>query len=56
MDYKNGKIAQKIIELQNDDGTWGNEFHSLAVPNNRHPLTRLIIIGRRPTIGICILN
>lgn len=26
MDYKNGKIAQQIITLQNDDGTWGMSF------------------------------
>ena len=24
---------------QNGDGTWGNEFHSLSVPNNKKPLT-----------------
>jgi len=39
MKHKNGKIAQEIISLQKDDGTWGYEFHSLSIPNNKKPLT-----------------
>ncbi len=38
MDYRSGKIAQQIIAVQNNDGTWGNEFHSLSIPNNKKPL------------------
>ncbi len=53
-DYKNGKIAQQIIELQNEDGTWGNEFHSLAMPNNKHPLTTEQALRRLKILGFTI--
>jgi hypothetical protein len=39
MNHKDGKLAQKVIQLQNDDGTWGQTFHSLSQPNKRYPLT-----------------
>ncbi len=26
MDYRSGKIAQQIIAVQNNDGTWGNYY------------------------------
>ena len=39
MAHKNGKIAEEIIALQNADGTWGNEFHSLSIPNKKKTLT-----------------
>ena len=51
MSYKNGKWARQILALQQDDGTWGLEFHSLSAPNKRHPLTteqalqRLMFLG-----------
>ena len=32
-------MAQQILSLQNEDGTWGYEFYSLAVPNNKKPRT-----------------
>ena len=37
MNYKTGNIANQIIAAQNADGTWGNEFHSLSIPNNKKP-------------------
>lgn len=39
MNHKDGKIAQKIIELQNHNGTWRQTFHSLSQPNKRFSLT-----------------
>lgn len=54
MDYKNGKIAQQIIALQHEDGTWGNEFHSLAMPNKRTPLTTEQALRRLKNLGFTI--
>jgi hypothetical protein len=51
MTYKDTKWATQIIALQNDDGTWGEQFHILSVPNKKYPLTteqalrRLLILG-----------
>lgn len=54
MDYKNSKSAQKIIELQNDDGTWGQLFHSLALPDKRYPLTTEQALRRLRVLGFTI--
>ena len=54
MDYKNGKIAQQIIALQNEDGTWGNEFHSLAIPNGKKALTTEQALRRLKILGFSI--
>ena len=54
MDHRNGKIAQQILELQNEDGTWGNEFHSLAIPTNKHPLTTEQALRRLKYLGFTI--
>ena len=54
MAHKNGKIAEQIIALQNDDGTWGNEFHSLSVPNNKKPLTTEQALRRLKLLGFTI--
>ena len=54
MNYKNSKIAQEIILLQKDDGTWGNEFHSLAIPSNRAPLTTEQALRRLKYLGFTI--
>ncbi len=56
MDYKNGKIAQQIIAMQNADGTWGNEFHSLSIPNNKKPLTTEQALRRLKLLGFTILD
>jgi hypothetical protein len=49
MDYKNGKWAKEIIQLQLNDGSWGN-FHSLSPSFNQtisteQALRRLRILG-----------
>ena len=54
MDYKNGQIAQHIINLQREDGTWGNEFHSMAMPNNKTPLTTEQALRRLQLLGFTI--
>ena len=54
MNYKTGKIANQIIALQNEDGTWGNEFHSLSVPNNNKPLTTEQALRRLKHLGFTI--
>ena len=54
MDYKNGKIAQQIIAIQNEDGTWGNEFHSLAIPSSKKALTTEQALRRLKILGFSI--
>jgi len=54
MAHKTGKIAEQIIALQNNDGTWGNEFHSLSVPNNKKPLTTEQALRRLKLLGFTI--
>lgn len=56
MDYRSGKIAQQIIAMQNNDGTWGNEFHSLSIPNNKKPLTTEQALRRLKHLGFTILD
>lgn len=54
MDYRNGQIAQQIIDMQNEDGTWGYEFHSFSVPNNKKPLTTEQALRRLKNLGFTI--
>ncbi len=54
MNYKNGIIAQQIMELQKEDGTWGNEFHSMAMPKAKHPLTTEQALRRLWILGFTI--
>ena len=54
MAHKTGKIAEQIIALQNDDGTWGNAFHSLSVPNTKKPLTTEQALRRLKLLGFTI--
>lgn len=51
-DFKDGKWAQRILEMQNPDGTWGSQFHTLSMPDRRQglitteqALRRLKILG-----------
>lgn len=37
-DYRSGKWAAEILGLQNPDGTWGSQFHTLSVPDRRRGL------------------
>ena len=50
-DYKNGKWAAQIIELQKDDGSWGNCFHTLSVPISKRPITTEQAIERLRRLG-----
>lgn len=54
MDYKKTKWAQDILKLQNEDGTWGNQFHSLALPSKRYPLTTEQALRRMKILGFTI--
>lgn len=56
MDYKGGEIAEQIIKLQKEDGTWGNEFHSLAMPTNKAPLTTEQALRRLKYLGFTIAD
>ena len=50
MDYKNGKWAKQIIELQHDDGSWGY-FHSLSQPTKEQPITTEQALRRLRILG-----
>ena len=54
MTHKDGILAKKIIELQNNDGTWGPSFHSLAQPNPKSPLTTEQALRRLKSLGFTI--
>ncbi len=54
MNHKDGILAKRIINLQNDDGTWGQTFHSLAQPNKRYPLTTEQALRRLKVLGFTI--
>ena len=49
-DYKNGKWAKKIIELQKPDGSWGY-FHSLSMPQSGQSITTEQAINRLRRLG-----
>jgi hypothetical protein len=53
MDYKDGKWAKKIIELQHDDGSWGY-FHTLTKPTSKQPLTTEQALRRLEILGYTI--
>jgi len=53
MDYKNGKWAKKIIELQYDDGSWGY-FHSLSNPALEQSITTEQALRRLEILGFTI--
>jgi len=50
-DYKTGKWAAEIIAAQKDDGSWGNNFHSLSMPVSKQPLTTEQALGRLRRLG-----
>lgn len=53
MDYKNGKWARKIIDLQHDDGSWGY-FHTLSNPTSKQPITTEQALRRLEILGFSI--
>jgi hypothetical protein len=50
MDYKDGKWAKEIIELQHEDGSWGY-FHTLTKPTSKQPLTTEQALRRLEILG-----
>lgn len=48
---RKSKVAEDIIRLQNDDGTWGNSFHSLGIPRRKHFLTTEQALRRLKVLG-----
>ena len=53
MNYKESKWAMKIIELQREDGSWGN-FHSMAAPTSKQPITTEQALRRLEILGYTI--
>jgi hypothetical protein len=51
MNYKDGKWAKKIIELQHDDGSWGY-FHTLSNPSSNQPMTTEQALRRLEILGL----
>ena len=54
MNYKESRWAKQIIDLQNDDGTWGRSFHSLSMPTANYPLTTEQALRRLRILGFTI--
>lgn len=50
MEYKDGKWAQKIIDLQQNDGSWGY-FHSLSTITPKQPITTEQALRRLKILG-----
>ena len=53
MNYKDGKWAKQIIQLQHEDGSWGY-FHSLSNPNPEQPITTEQALRRLDILGFSI--
>jgi hypothetical protein len=53
MDYKDGKWAKKILELQHEDGSWGY-FHTLSNPSPKQPMTTEQALRRLEILGFTI--
>jgi len=49
--YKTGKWANEIINLQKNDGSWGNNFHSLAMPVSKQPMSTEQALRRLLRLG-----
>ena len=54
MDYKKGKWAKEIIELQHDNGSWGKIFHNLSNHTSKQPLTTEQALRRLEILGFTI--
>jgi len=53
MDFKTGKWAKNIIDLQQEDGSWGY-FHSLSNPNSKQPMATEQALRRLEILGFTI--
>ena len=53
MNYKDGKWAKKILELQQDNGSWGY-FHTLSNPVPNRPITTEQALRRLEILGFTI--
>jgi hypothetical protein len=53
MDYKDGKWAKKILELQQENGSWGY-FHSLSNPTPKQPMTTEQALRKLEILGFSI--
>ena len=53
MEYKNGKWAKEIIELQQKNGSWGL-FHCFAMPLKNKPITTGQALRRLSNLGFTI--
>jgi hypothetical protein len=53
MDYKNGKWAKEILDLQQNDGSWGN-FHCFSMPNKNYHITTGQAIRRLAILGFTV--
>jgi hypothetical protein len=53
MDFKDGKWARKVIQLQHDDGSWGY-FHTLSKPSSKQPMTTEQALRRLEILGFTI--
>jgi len=51
LDYKSGKWAAQIIQAQKDDGSWGDNFHSLSMPISGQPLATEQALVRLHRLG-----
>lgn len=49
-DYKNGKWAKKLIDLQKDDGSWGY-FHTLSMPVSGKAIATEQAVNRLRRLG-----
>ncbi len=54
-DHRQGKWAQTLLAAQNPDGTWGNMFHSMALPSAA-PLTTEQALRRLHALGFTIAD
>jgi hypothetical protein len=53
MNFKDGKWAEKILELQHDNGSWGY-FHTLSNPTPKQPITTEQALRRLEYLGFTI--
>lgn len=52
-DFRHGKWASALLAAQQQDGTWGNVFHSMAQPTSK-PLTTEQALRRLHALGFTI--